>query len=250
MAGAFLVVARLAARLTDVPTPATASDKEHIELYYKVRDDLKEQIASADTRATAILTIELALAAALAVLAPIIGDVLSRIAAAYLKYVNASDWTVKLKLVPLGALSIFAAPIALWFLLGTLGACGDTMRVLGSDFRPLDVSNKRWSMVRAMIHPKNLFPIGTEARDEMWVRGSGGFSPFSPYSLATDADISPQMRELKIPHELIRDIQSRAKIAKNKRLALHDATNSLTIQLMASLLLAISLAFLSAVAVQ
>lgn len=247
------VIARVAApsALGAAASPTPAVDKEHIELYYKARDDIKEQIASADARATTILTIELALAAALIAAAPIIGGVLAKVGGAVRSLLNSGQFLGVAGAVIEGTLAFL---FTLWFVLATIGAFLDTARVLNSDFRDADLLTNRRDLLRLLLHPGRLFPTSQPEMDRL-----GQALPFSPFKIVavgtptgpsaagadpadpavqeriralTVAALQDKMHNLPVSDALLGDLFARARIARDKRLALHDATRAFSIQLL------------------
>jgi len=233
LAGASVVFVLVLARVIDLPTPVTAVDKEHIELYYRVRDDIKEQIASADARATTILTIELALFLALITAAPLLGATLMK-AGTRVGLLFSSGWLAVIIGIVVGFLvSIFV----LWFVLATLGTFLDAARVLNSDFQHPDLPTRRWALIPFLLHPGRLFRPRKSETDRLRTN-----LPFSPHAVvAAGNELPEKMRMLSIADKLVEDIEIRAHIARDKRLALNDATRALSIQILATF----AIAFLS-----
>ncbi len=248
-AGAVLALARVIARVAVPPAlvaaagPAPATDNEHIELYYKARDDIKEQIASADARASTILTIELALSSALIIAAPIIGGVLAKVASTIGSLWSSHQGFALVGAVVECALTLVFVP---WFVLATLGAYLDTARVLNSDFRERNLLTRRRDLVSILLHPQRLFPTSRQDMDRL-----GSELPFSPYGVVdAGALLSERMRTLPISDALLGDLTTRACIAKDKRLALHDATRALSIQLLTVLVISFDFVSLFALTVR
>jgi hypothetical protein len=212
------------------PAPAPSLDREHIELYYKTRDDLNEQSASADTRALSILTLELALTSAAIVVAPSISSRLSPLFT--VPVIRGRGLPLFLRLPALAADIVFVI-----FVLGVLATLGATAvvtflvmsRVLTQEFQVSAVLRTTpWSLFWRVLTLRfmTFLPKGTPDED----RGALGL-PFSPHALVSSQDLSSAMGTLDIPAALIADIQVKARIVLDKRAALHVGLQTFALQL-------------------
>ncbi len=221
-------------------TPAVvppSPDPARLEFYYKVRDDLKEQIATADTRAIAILTIELAIVAGIATVAPLIVShypplALQRAAARPVPAVLSVLQTVEsivLIVVIIGAI--------LWFTLATLSIWLSMAEVLRAEFT---VPTSPKGLLRFIVTSASSSGKGVEAGAAL--DRYGAHLPFSPYALATEQDLLAAMNALDIPTVVIEDIKVKGAIAREKRFYIQKGMRNFAIQVMVLLfLLSISL---------
>lgn len=205
--------------------PPPSHDPEHIELYYKVRDDLKEQIAAADTRAIATLTLELAFVAGATTLIPLI--------VAHLSVRTRHRSAPPPAFPPLLWLEIaidvlFWAGLllaVLWLAMSTLSIWLTMTDVLRAEFREPPMSKRKLLAILTGGAFEQKALQGAPALDR-----NGTRLPFSPYALASTHNLLGEMRALDISDALVEDIKTKAAIAQDKRLRIQEGTRSFTIQ--------------------
>jgi len=224
-------------------------DAEHIQLYYKTRDDFKEQSAAADTRALTILTIEGALVAALIAAALIITwlfafptgthDIFSKWVPSFSGRAALADFPIVAH-VFVGLFALASLIVAgIWFLMSTVMVYGSMYDVLKSDFQFQAPPVSFWKQLRLIVFMRqsHFLPQPTPEKD----RSSAGL-PFSPYALlSAQQDLSKKMAVLDVPEALIADIKAKAAIVQDKRLALQQGMRAFAIQLFALFILVLAL---------
>ncbi len=240
-----------------MPLPKPVPDAEHIELYYKTRDDLKEEIAAADSRAVTILIIETALAAAVIAAAPIISWLFVPPPGGH---PITSDWapltpfswlavmvdsTIVLHIIERTFALLWLIVAAFWLCVGTVMTYSAMIEVLNNDFQfqvpPFSKWKFFWLVIRMRV--QRFMPDPAPEND----RSNTGL-PFSPYALLSAHDLSHDMATLDISAVLIADIKAKAAITKDKRLALQQGMHAFAIQIFALLALAFGLVLAHATA--
>lgn len=221
-------------------TPAVvppSPDPARLEFYYKVRDDLKEQIATADTRAIAILTIELAIVAGIATAAPLIVShypppahhrVAARTVSAFLSVLQTVEGIVFIVAILGAILGITIATLSIWL---------SMVEVLRAEFA---VPRSPKGLLRFIVTGASSSGKGVEAGAAL--DRYGAHLPFSPYALATEQDLLAAMNALDIPTVVIEDIKVKGAIAREKRFYIQKGMRNFAMQVVLLLvLLSISL---------